>query len=112
MSKEIFTITITGNISVNKIKQIKQILDTKEIKKINHDRGPRENPPKFKVVLDLKDIIKKDNNKIKDGIPLTKLAWTLCKEEDYDLARAIKSYKNDKIGFMKKYEEVMSMRKK
>jgi hypothetical protein len=66
---------------------------------------------KMEKILALKEVIKKDNN-VRDNVPLTSLAWNLCKENDYDLNNAIKSYENDKVGFMKKYQEKVSNRKK
>jgi len=106
------TITISGSISASKIKQIKQILDTKETKKSSHDDLPRGTPTKIGTVLDLKRFITKDNNKIKDNIPLTKLAWALGKENDYDLKKSINAYTRDKVGFTKKYEEKIANRVK
>ena len=71
----------------------------------------REMNPKFKDVLSLKEFIKKDD--VKDGIPLTSLAWELYKNADNNLEKAMKAYKDDKSGFMKKYEaKVASMKKK
>jgi hypothetical protein len=106
------TITISGSISASKIKQIKQILDTKETKKSSHDDLPRGTPTKFGTVLALKEVITKDNNKIKDGIPLTSLAWALYKENNNDLKKAINDYIRNKVGFAKKYEEKVANRVK
>jgi hypothetical protein len=66
---------------------------------------------KMEKILALKEVIKKDN--IKDCISLTSLAWNLCNENDYDLNRAIKSYENDKVSFLKNFEQkVLSIKKK
>ena len=66
--------------------------------------------PKFKDVLSLKEHIKKDD--VKDGIPLTTLAWGLYKGANNDLSGAKKAYNDDKSGFMKKYEKLVADRKK
>ncbi len=109
-SNENITITISGSISATKIQQITRILNNREYDYAMEKR--QASGTKFKVVLALKEVIKKDNNKIKDNIPLTRLAWALCKENDYDLNGSIKSYKNDKVGFAKKYEEKVTIIKK
>lgn len=70
----------------------------------------REMNQKFKDVLALKEFIKKDN--IKDGIPLTSLAWALYKENDNDLKKAKDAYTGDKTGFAKKYEKKVAERAK
>ena len=70
----------------------------------------REMNQKFKDVLALKDVIKKDG--IKDGIPLTSLAWGLYKENDNDLKKAKDAYASDKSGFAKKYEKKVAERAK
>ena len=70
----------------------------------------REMNQKFKDVLDLKEFIKKDD--IKDGIPLTSLAWGLYKENNNDLKKAKDAYAGDKAGFAKKYEKKVAERKK
>jgi hypothetical protein len=64
--------------------------------------------PNFKIVLELKEHIKKDH--IRDGIPLTILVWALCKEANYNLHEAKKSYNDDKNGFAKKYEKLVNDR--
>ena len=70
----------------------------------------REMNPAMKDVLKLKEEIKKDD--LKDGVPLTIMAWDLYKSNNRDLEKAIKEYKGDKSAYAKKLDEITKQRQK
>lgn len=72
----------------------------------------REMNPAMKDVLKLKEEMKSGNNGLKDGVPLTIMAWDLYKSNNRDLEKAIKEYKDDKSGYAKKLDEITKQRQK